>query len=267
MNYAKMYGRYIVLTLKSRMEYRFSFLMDILIHIFIYVINYMSLWIIFEKFKSISGWGFYEVMFLYNLNLLSYGFCCMFFYSPMQGLERMVQRGDFDSILVRPIKPFWHLIFRGFNHVFLGHIILAAIIFYVSISHLQVSWNLFKALMFLLVIIGGVLIQTAILVLSGSLSFWFVRSRAAVNTTIYGLRAFLDYPITIYPGWIQVILTFIVPYAFVNFYPSELFLQKSGAMLFHPTLQYGTPVVGILLFALSMKVWDIGVQRYQSTGS
>jgi ABC-2 type transport system permease protein len=232
-----------------------------------YVINYAALWIIFNKFNNIQGWSFYEVMFLYNLNLFSYGVCGLFLWSPMQRLEGMVQQGGFDSMLTKPIHSFWHLVFRQFNYSFLGHVILAFIIFQVSLSKLDIVWSLYRVILLVIVISGGILIQSGIMILSASVSFWIVRSSSTVNTAIYGLRSFLDYPISIYSRWVQVLLTFIVPYAFVNFYPAGLFLEKDGIHLFHPILQYGTPFVGILLFYLAMKVWSLGVRKYQSTGS
>ena len=72
---------------------------------------------------------------------------------------------------------------------------------------------------------------------------------------------------------IQILLTFIVPYGFVTFYPAEYFLNKSGSPLFYgvtlfdPLFQFGTPIVGVVAFLFSYTLWNLGVNRYQSTGS
>ena len=88
-----------------------------------------------------------------------------------------------------------------------------------------------------------------------------------VLTAIYGVRRFIEYPITIYDRWLQLFLTVVIPYAFVSFYPAQHFLDKDGQALFHPALQYGTPLVGIFMFALACGFWRFGVNHYQSTGS
>ena len=115
-------------------------------------------------------------------------------------------------------------------------------------------------------ILGAALIQAAILVVVGTMSFWLVK-----NTATYSLlncfNNFLDYPITIYSKSIQAFLTFVIPVAFVNYYPAHYFLDKTGDNLFFPALQYGTPVVGIVLFLLAYQFWKIGVNKYESTGS
>jgi ABC-2 type transport system permease protein len=65
---------------------------------------------------------------------------------------------------------------------------------------------------------------------------------------------------------VQVILTFILPYGFINFYPAQLFLGKDD-YLFHPSLPYATLPVGLGLFSLAYRFWRYGINRYQGTGS
>jgi len=123
-----------------------------------------------------------------------------------------------------------------------------------------------KIVFLLAAILGAALIQAAILVIIGTMSFWLVK-----NTATYSLlncfNNFIDYPISIYNKSIQAFLTFVIPVAFVNFYPVHYFLDKTGDNLFSPILQYGTPVVGIVLFFLAYQFWRIGVDKYESTGS
>jgi ABC-type uncharacterized transport system permease subunit len=64
--------------------------------------------------------------------------------------------------------------------------------------------------------------------------------------------------LTIYNRFVRILLTSFIPYAFVNFYPSQFFLHKSGEALFSPLLQYATPIVGVLLFLISFKIWIVG---------
>lgn len=267
MNLLKLYYRFLVVYFKSLMEYRLSFFMDIFIQITTYGSTYLGIWIVMSRFETIGGWTYYEVIFLYTLNLLSYGICSLFVWSPMRALQWMVQRGDFDGILIKPMNPLVHLIFRQFNQHFLGHILLSAVVFSICFRYLDITWSFLNVSYFILAILGGALIQAALLILSGSMSFWFVKSNSITDTMIYGFRGFLDYPITIYNKWIQIFLTFIIPYGFVNFYPSQYFLDKEGTGLFHPIFQFATPVIGLGLLILSLFVWGRGVNKYQSVGS
>ena len=191
----------------------------------------------------------------------------------MLDLENMVQRGTFDSMLIYPLNPFLHVIFRQFDQSVFGHLILSIGLFFICFQNLNIVWTLSNLVWFILVLAGATLIQAAIIILSGSMSFWFVKSTSVVHTAIYGLRQFIDYPLTIYHKGIQILLTFIVPYGFVTFYPAEYFLNKSGFPLFYgvtlfdPLFQFGTPIVGVIIFILAYRVWILGISRYQSTGS
>lgn len=267
MNYFQLYFRFIIVYLRSRMEYRFSFFMDVFVQIITYLINFLGIWIMLNHFKSIQGWSLYEVLFIYNLNLISYGISGLFIWSPMRQLEGMVQSGEFDGILTKPINSFLHIIFKQFNHAFIGHIVLGGIVFYICNEKLNIDWTVFKLAMFILVIIGATLIQSSIMIISGCISFWIVKSTAIVDTMIYGFRSFINYPISIYHTSIQIFLTFILPYGFINFYPSLILLNKGEQSLFYDYFQYGTPVLGIVLFILSLFVWSFSVNKYQSAGS
>lgn len=267
MQHLKLYSRYILIYLKTRMEYRFAFFMDIFIQVFTYCVMYVGIWIMLDHFETIKGWNYYEVMFLYNLNLFSYGLSGLFFWTPMRQLEGMIQSGEFDGILTKPLNSFLHLIFKHFNPAFLGHIILGGVIFIVSINHLSIEWTVLKTVMLIMVIIGAMFIQASIMILSGCISFWFVKSTSFIDTMIYGFRFFLNYPLSIYHISIQIFLTFVLPYGFINFYPSLMLLNKEDESIFTPVFQYGTLFVGLLLFSTALYVWNVAVNKYQSTGS
>ena len=259
--------RFYTIYLKSMFEYRLAALTDMFTNIIIYSAMYLGIWILLDRFKVIQGWTFYEVMLLFNLNMVSYGLSSFIFRWPMLGLEQMVQRGEFDIVLIRPMNPLLYIILRRPNHAYVGHMILGIIVFAICFANLDIQWTLIKVIFLVFAIMGAVLIQSTMYLIIGTLSFWIVRTRSVFSALMYSFRNFVEYPISIYGIVIQVLLTFVIPFAFVNFYPTQYFLDRKGDTLFHPILQYGTPVVGIVLFLLAYKFWTIGVNRYESTGS
>ena len=274
MHYLKLYARFIVVHMKSQMEYRIGFFMDHFILILYYSITYMGVWIILNKFHSVAGWSFYEVLLLFNLNLFSYSVSSLFFgFGSMRRVETMIQQGTFDSMLIYPLNPFLHVVFKQFGHTYFAHIALCIAVFFICFEKLNIIWSFTNVLWFSLVSIGGAMIQAAVMIFTGTMNFWFIRSTTAIDTSIQVMKTFVDYPITIYEKWVQIILTFIIPYAFITFYPVEHFLNKFGPSLFYgialfdPLFQFGTPVVGVVSFLFSYTLWNFGINRYQSTGS
>lgn len=263
----KLYGALLTMLFRSKLEYRFNFFMEIFVNIFTYVMTYIGIWVLVRRFGNIAGWEFYELMLLYNFNLFSYGMACCILYIPMQSLEEMVRMGDFDGVLVKPMNPFLYLLMRQGYFGFVGHIILGFIVFLISLNHLQIEITAGFILDITLKLIGASLLQGAVLIFAGALNFRFVRALSVRNVFIYKIREFIDYPISIYPKALQIFLTIVVPYGFVNFYPTEALLHKQGGIL--PPWLAGNAglLLGILFVYLGYCFFMASVKKYQSTGS
>ncbi|MDQ3165867.1 MAG: ABC transporter permease, partial [Actinomycetota bacterium] len=62
-------------------------------------------------------------------------------------------------------------------------------------------------------------------------------------------------------------VTFIVPLAFVNWYPALYLLDVEDPFGLPSVLQYASPVAAVLAAAAAAVAWRAGVRRYRSTGS
>lgn len=260
---AGLFWHFIRLRMRERMEYRGAFLIGLIAQGLAYVAEFTVIWVLVNRFGTLGGWGWEEVAFLYALNLMSYAIGAAFTYSQTE-LEGMVQKGTFDNLLTRPINPYLNLAAQQFNVGYLGHIVVSGAILTWALGNLQVAWSWSNAIFLVLALVGASLIQAAILTLLGAWSFTFVRA-----TFLFGfagtLRTFVTYPITIYSAAIQVMLTVVIPFAFVNFYPAAVLLDQEG-QLFPGWIGWLTPVVGVLVFLIAYRVWIRGVNRYSSAG-
>ena len=76
-------------------------------------------------------------------------------------------------------------------------------------------------------------------------------------------RAVVRYPLNIYPFFIQAICTFLLPYAFINYFPSLLLFEKigmtEGIVLFCCGI-----LVSALMVALPVWLFSRGLRRYES---
>ena len=94
-----------------------------------------------------------------------------------------------------------------------------------------------------------------------ALTFWFTKFDN--NVTI--LQALLDtgrYPATVYPVWLRVIVTFIIPIAVATTVPlqalrGDLDWAQMAAFL----------AVGAASLAVAAQVWKRGVRRYNGASS
>ena len=266
MNHFKVYYIFIKANLKSQMEYRLDFLLLTFANIVYYSIGLLSIWVILNRFHTIGDWNFAQVAFLYSLALLSYALFGLFFYHSIR-FSTLVVRGEFDRFLVRPWGLLLQLMGKNFNLFFVAHSILSITILVITSRLAGIEWNIVRLLFLIPVVGGGFLILFSFGLVAATISFWTLESSSFYQLFIYNAREFIWYPISIYSKAIQILLTFVIPFAFINFFPAQYFLEKNDFTIFPPVFQFLTPVVGIILFIISYKFWQFGVNHYQSTGS
>jgi len=251
------------LRMRERMEYRGAYLAGMVAQILAYVADFLVIWVLVRRFGTLAGWTWEEIALLWAFNLLSYAIGAAFTFCQSE-LERLIQGGTFDGYLVRPLNPYASFAAQRFNVGYLGHILLATGILAWALTNLEIAWTPLSVLFLMLALLGASLLQAAVLTLLGAWAFRFVRAQF-----LFGfagtLRTFVTYPITIYGAAIQVVLTALVPFAFVNFYPAAVLLDKDGA-LFPGWIGWLTPLVGVLAFTGAYRVWMRGVNRYQGAG-
>lgn len=267
MSYIPLYLEFIKIRLKRMIEYRAAFLTGAAAQIISYGSMFILIWIMIRKFKTLNGWGPYEILFLYALDLCSYALAGFFIFNLSNTLPVMIQTGELDDILTRPLNPFIHIICREFNIGYFAHVSLSVFIFILCFIKLNIKMTAARIIFFIVTIIGAGLIQAAGLLFTSIPSFWLIQSNSLKYTLFYNVKSFIQYPVSLYNKGIQIFLTIVIPYAFINFYPAQFFLSKNDFLMFHPVFQYITPVIGLLLFVLAYRFWVIGVNSYTSTGS
>ena len=97
-------------------------------------------------------------------------------------------------------------------------------------------------------------------------AFWIVKTDA-LSTFKWSLNEFIQYPLSIYDRWIQIMLTFVFPVAFIGFFPSQVLLEKTDYLGFPSQIVFLSPLVGIVLFIISYLLFFVGIKNYKSTGS
>lgn len=267
MHYASLYLEFIKLKFMSVAEYRKAFILGGIAQFATYGAEFMLVWVLIERFKSINGWETYEVMLLYALNLASYAMAAFFLFTPCIQLPHLIKNGTFDEVLTKPLNSFLYLVCREVNTAYYSHLLISFIVIGICFNHLGITLSGYNLFFLMVVLFGGALIQAAGLIFTAVPSFWLVETNGLQSLAFFQLRNFVRYPISVYNKWIQIILTFIFPYAFINFYPAQYFLQKNDFLMFHPVFQYLCPVVGLVLFIFAMMFWSYGIKRYSSTGS
>lgn len=85
-----------------------------------------------------------------------------------------------------------------------------------------------------------------------------------LNYLANGTIGFCDYPVKIYSKEMQLVLTFIIPYALTGYYPVANLLEKN---LPHLWIAHISPIIAIIIAIIAYNFWHIGIKHYGSTGA
>lgn len=262
-----LYFLFVKLIAKSNLQYRFNTLAIAFAVLCREGVNIAAIYFLFHKFSDLQGWKINELFFLYSFLFLSYSLVT-FLFTGIRDFESMVHKGDLDRLFIRPLGLLFQVIVSKSDYAAtIGHGAIGIVLFVISANSVNIEWNLTNIIFLLLVIIGGVLIQASLFMISSSLGFWTIKIANIRNMIFFNTRRFAGYPISIYPAFIRMVIIYVVPFAFVNYFPAQFFLRKSDGLMFSSLFFYLTPFVGLSMFIFANAFWGCGVRRYSSVGN
>jgi ABC-2 type transport system permease protein len=264
--YFATYARYWRINLLTMLEYRANFLMWAGFTVIYHATAIGALWVTLRNFPSINGWNFRETAFMYGLWMLGHGLHNTVFFT-VGSVPEFVREGRFDRFLVRPLDPLFQAVTVP-QQIWPDELILAIAYFCVATAYagVHVDWVLIAYVP--LVAVGGALIDFGINLAIATASFWFTRVDSLRWVFMSLEQEFSRYPISIYQRGVRVALAFVLPFAFMNYFPATFLLHKSEEGLhLNPSIGLFTPLVGVIVVAVAYAFWRMGLTRYQGTGS
>lgn len=263
MKWLRMYKLLVVASLKSRMQYKFNFWLSTAMAALVSIVEFLMLAVILMKFGHIKGWSLAEAGYLYATLTISKALYRSFA-SDVHHLEKYLVSGELDNLLLRPVPVLLGLMSQNvFFRV--GELLQGTVLLVVCMRILflegQLAWT---AIPLTIVVIGsGALLLFGIGLLTATVGFWITRIEELQNITEDAARTAVQYPLTIYPKWMQGLLLTFIPVAFASYIPS-LYIIRGQAGLW---LVAASMAVAVAVFGFGLFMWRFGIKRYQSTGS
>ncbi|CAM3060062.1 ABC-2 family transporter protein [Paenibacillus sediminis] len=261
MYYIELVWEYMKNYMKSRLTYRADFWVEVISDLMFQFTNLIFIFVVFRHTNSLGGWSESEIVFVYGYFMIPYGlFSC--FVNLWGFSERYITKGEMDRIMTRPAHSLFQILLENLDPPALMGSLIGTIIMIVSGVQLgiHIEWWHIPAL--LIMVVSSVLIYTGIYTALTSISF-YSDAPTGILPLMYNLQAYGRYPVTIYNRFIQILLTWIMPFAFVGVYPASLFLQREDMT----RMALVTPLMGIAIFAVGLTCWNMGVRKYRGAGS
>lgn len=207
--------------------------------------------ILFRLREEIGGYTMKEVMLLWGLTASSYGLSHILF-ARVFTLHELVVNGKLDAYLVLPKNVLLSVMTSATETSSIGDFLYGMVIMCVF------SFGVGRFFLFLLFTLTGALIITALALLTGSLSFWLVKSEMLGTHMVNSMISFGTYPDGIFHGTAKFLLYFIIPVGMAIYQPVHIMVSFDGGMLLR-VLGYTA-----LLTAAAVAVFYRGLRRYSS---
>jgi ABC-2 type transport system permease protein len=264
--YLRLYFRLIGAQVRSEMQYRASFIAEFVGNLLVTGLDFAMLVILLNRFTAIGGWTLPEVAFLYGASAVSFSLAELFV-GLYDNFDTLVVRGEFDRVLIRPLPVSFQMLAGAFPLRRFGRLTQGIAALVIALGLLRPQWSAGQWLFLCVTIAGGAVFFMAIFILGATSAFWSPQTSEVTNIFTYGGQFMTSYPMSVYDAWLRSIFTFLIPLAFVSYYPALFLLGKPDPFGLPAWVPFLSPLVALLAFRIALRAWRAGVRRYQSTGS
>lgn len=238
--------------LQSAMEYRVSFLSQML-GMMLNNGMYFIIWVIFfDRFQEVRGWGLSDMFVTFGITASSFGLVSLLFGNAFT-LGDIITKGRLDYYLSLPRPVLLHAVSSRMIASGLGDFLYGFLSFAASGS---ASWDAFAR--FILAICLAATVFAAFLIIVQSLAFWMGSSTNLSQLAVNAMVTFAIYPITLFDSLAKLILFTLIPAALMGAVPADFARHFTWQTLAQLLVGAG------VLLAIAIGIFQMGLRRYES---
>lgn len=248
--------------MKSLAQYRVDFLMMMFFTALSQICNLSMIGIIYSNIPEVGGWNMWEILILYGYLLFSEG-CVNFFFQGAWKITHMLNNAEIDRFLIRPLPVGLQLMTARIDFDGLNKMVIAIAVFCLGLTHSGITWSFWMCFYIPGTLFCACIIRFSMIWIASCLSFWTGGIKNHMNYFVLSLGEFAKYPLIIYPPVLNIFFAYLLPYAFISYFPAAFLLGKTSGFL----CVAGIPLVSIGMILLAGAVQKAGLKRYESSGN
>ncbi|KOV80441.1 ABC transporter permease [Nocardia sp. NRRL S-836] len=248
------------------MSYRASFAMDFVTQVIAQWYELLVILVLFGQVHALGGFRRDEVLLMYAFSGAAFGVADLFA-GQLDNLPTYIRTGSFDVLLMRPLGTLPQIMVSDIRLRRVGRIVGAVAVMVYALTHAAIDWTPAKVALVVMTPVAGAVIFSSVWVVACSICFWIVDGREFANAVTYGGNAFASYPVNVYTRPLRWLMAFVVPGAFVAYYPSLALLGKQDPLGLPGWVGWTSPLVAALAAVVAGLVWRFAVRHYRGTGS
>jgi ABC-2 type transport system permease protein len=263
MRYASLVKRFITVALQNALAYRLNFWISLLHSMLNLGTGVLGIVVLFGQVGTIRGWDRPSALALLGV-YLTHGALRNLFIGPsleaLAGMDGEIWTGTFDFTLLRPVDVQFLVSVRYWRPLALIDLVLGLGVLGTAIVQLETAVTSAHLAAFLLALSAGVTILYSILLAFSSLVLW---SPGFLFTWLFNsLFQMARYPVGLYPGWLRLVLTWIVPVGIMTTVPARALTGNLSMGMLAAAVG-----LALTLFVLASGLFRFGLRRYASASS
>jgi ABC-2 type transport system permease protein len=212
--------------------------------------------LVFLYTPSLGGWSPWELMVVVGVHTALGGVIRSLIQPSMQLLMDDIREGKLDFALTKPVDAQLVVSLRRVTVWPLVDVLVGLGVVVVAAFQAGVSVGVVGVGAFLVGLpLGAVMIYCLWLIITTG-AFWIVRMEH-VAELFNGLYQAGRWPTGLFPGWLRLVFTVLVPLAFAVTLPSELLTGRAGLLALG-----GAAAFTLALVAVTRWFWRLGLRNY-----
>ena len=248
---------------QGELAYRANFFISVLHSALNLVTGVLGLVVLFSQVEALRGWDFPSTLALLGVFMALSALRGLFIgpsLDALAGLGGEVWTGSFDFTLLRPVDVQFQASFRHWRLLAVIDLALALAVLGLAITQMDQALTLAGVLGFLIALAAGVTILYAILLGFTALICW---SPGLLFTWLFdGIFQMARYPVGMYPGWLRLILTWVVPVGVMTTIPAQALTGTLSLGILAASV-----TLAIVLLVGASALFRVGLRRYASASS
>ncbi len=257
----RLIGLLVRMSVLQELQYRANFFLSVFQSLLSLGTGLVVLALVFGQVSSLDGWSPPELLLVMGVFTLIGGVVQAVIQPNMTRLMQDIQDGNFDFVLTKPVGAQLFASARAVQLWQCVDIVAGLVVIVVATVRLDGRVGIGPVLAFVALLIIAAIIIYCFWMLMTTTAFWVVQIDQIVEL-FDGVYQAGRWPIGIYPRWLRIGLTFVVPIGFAVTVPAEALTQRLslGSWLL---------AVGLALVLCVVTRWyfRLGLRRYSGASS
>ena len=259
--YARLYVAFAKNSFLNALEYRLSFIIWSIATICYAIVYVASIQFIFAHVQTIGGWRLEQMLVLAATVMIVDGIVESIFGENMNALSGLINRGELDFVLSKPVNTRFYVSTRKFDWDPLVQVVIGCGLLWYAIGLLAEPITWYGVLLYLALVVCASLIAYSLWFSIISATFFAGRLNN-VGHLYYNLIETARVPTDVFRGVLRIGLTFVLPVAFIAMVPSQALMG-----LLSPAFALTAFAMTAALLILSHLFWRLALTKYSSASS